>query len=451
MKQISFFGASGEVTGSSYLLTSSTDTHILVDLGMFQGTKDIVALNYQPLPFKPSQLDGVVLTHAHLDHCGRLPLLVFGGYSGKIYMTAPTFALMEVILTDAAKIAKDNKEYAPLYSDDEVQKVLNMVKVVAYNTPFSVGDCSITLQDAGHILGSSSIEIVDTKTGKKIVFSGDLGNSPEDIVKPTTYIDSADYVVMESTYGDSMHPKEDVNSILQEEIQTIEKDGGVLLIPAFSLERTQELLHRIYHLKRDDKIGSDTPVFLDSPMGIRATAIFKVFKEYYNDELQSHTDDPFRFEGLVVTEDARDSKEISKAVNPKVIIAGSGMLSGGRILHHAAHYLPHPTTRLLFVGYQAEETLGRKILEGAKNVWIQDKQVRVRAMIREIHSLSSHADQPKLLTWLQHMKGVQKVFLTHGDTQQRNTFAQTVKTERHITDIILPQNGQSFSLESQRS
>ncbi len=446
MKKIAFLGASGEVTGSSFLVTAEDNSQILVDLGMFQGTKEVAELNYQPLQFNPADLSGVVLTHAHLDHCGRLPLLVFGGFKGKIYMTAPTLALIEIVLSDSAKIAEEDMKHTPLYGTDEVEKVLKMVEVIKYDEKFSVGSFEFTFKDAGHILGSSSIEITDTTDKKKVVFSGDLGNSPEDIVRSTEYIDESDFVVMEATYGDKAHPPEDIAQIIQEEINGVEKKGGVLLIPAFSLERTQELLHRIHHLKKDGKILPETPVFFDSPMGIRATLIFKEYRSFYNDELQSHTDDPFSFEGLVVTEDARDSKEILKAVEPKVIIAGSGMMSGGRILHHAVNYLRFPTTSILFVGYQAEETLGRKILQGTKNVWINDTQITVRAKIREIASMSSHADLPKLLKWLGHIKNVSQVFLVHGEANQRNVFAEKIKKNLGITSIILPQNGEERNL-----
>ncbi|MBP6882267.1 MAG: MBL fold metallo-hydrolase, partial [Candidatus Levybacteria bacterium] len=310
--------------------------------------------------------------------------------------------------------------------------------------PLTIGDLVVTFRDAGHILGSSSIEVVDQKDKKKIVFSGDLGNTPEDIVRPTYFIDAADVVVMESTYGSSSHPDDVPTQILQEEINQTEKTGGVLLIPAFSIERTQEILHRIHHLKKEKKIKEDTPVFLDSPMGIRTTIIFRDFKEFYNEELRGHTDDPFSFEGLVVSENSRDSKEIIKAMNPKVILAGSGMLSGGRILHHAANYLGRDTTRLLFVGYQSEETLGRKVLDGEKKIMIDKQHVTVRAHIRQIESFSSHADQPKLMNWLKSMKGVQKVFLIHGEDPQRTALAAKIKSDLKINDIILPKLGESF-------
>jgi metallo-beta-lactamase family protein len=387
-----------------------------------------------------------LVTHAHLDHCGRLPLLVLGGYGGKIYMTAPTLALVEVVLRDAERIASEKLDQVPLYSVHEVEKVLTMVEVVEYDQAFSLGSLEVVFKDAGHILGSSSIKMVDSNDRQTIVFSGDLGNTPEDIVRPTEYFDSSDIVVMEATYGDEVHPVDDPSQILQEEINIIEKTGGVLLIPAFSIERTQEILHRMHHLKREGKIRADLPIFLDGRMGISATTIFKDFKSFYNEELQAHTNDPFMFSGLTITEEVRDSKDIVRAMDPKIIIAGSGMLTGGRILSHAKNYLPIASTRLLLVGYQGEETLGRRILEGEKKIWIDRKMVKVRANVREIKSFSAHADQPKLLTWLGHIKGVTKVFLVHGENLKRQNFADKISEALGITDIILPRDGQEFLL-----
>lgn len=449
MKSIDFFGGvNGEVTGSCYLLTSTELEQVLIDFGMFQGEEKTQERNYLPLPFSPSGLKAVFLTHAHLDHCGRLPLLVFGGFRGKIYMTEPTRALVEIILNDAAHVAQKDNPKHPIYTTEEVWKTLNMIETVKYDEDVTVGNFKATFKDAGHILGSSSIVITDTTVDKNntIVFSGDLGNTPQSIVKPTEYIDSSDFVVMESTYGDSSHPQENPDEIIQTEINAVEESGGTLLIPAFSIERTQELLHTIHHLKKDKKVKADTPVFLDSPMGINATQAYMDFKEYYNDEIRSHSDIPFNFDGLVITDDVRDSKDIIKSPGPKVIIAGSGMMSGGRIMQHAVEYLPIPTTRVLFVGYQAEETVGRQITEGAQNVVINKMSVHIRAHISEIKTLSSHADQPRLITWLKHIKGVKKVFLTHGELPQQEALQERIGKELGITDIIIPKYDESFPL-----
>ena len=445
MKEITFYGASGEVTGSSYHLVLGNGEQILIDFGMFQGGDDLSELNYHHPKFNPAQLKAVFLTHAHLDHCGRLPLLIFGGYFGKIYMTSASKELVELILRDSAKVMGEDRLKQPLYTEEEVDKTLALIEVIEYDKPFEISGVEAVFRDAGHILGSASIQLKDLTDAQTIVFSGDLGNYPEDIVRPTAMIDVANIVVMESTYGDKEHPQEDVSKTLQEEINAIEKEGGVLLIPAFSLERTQELLHRIHHLKKDGKVRPDTPVFMDSPMAIKATAIFRDFKEFYNEEVKSHTQDPFSFEGLVVTEDSRDSRDIIKTMDPKIIIAGSGMISGGRITHHAINYLPFPSTRILFVGYQAEDTVGKQILEGSKQVMINKVHVQVNAHIREVQALSSHADQPKLLKWLSHIKNVQKVFLIHGDTTQREVLAEKVKEQLHY-DVTTPKLHETISL-----
>lgn len=433
-------GVGGEVTGSCYLVTADDGKQVLIDFGMFQGKEKIVAKNYDLLSFNPADLQGVFLTHAHLDHSGRLPLLFYGGFRGKIYMTAPTKAFVEIILNDSARIAEKDLTKDPIYTIDAVRHVLRDIQIVNYNAEVVLESFTGVFRDAGHILGSSSIEITDTSGEKKqtIVFSGDLGNTPQHIVKSTQYIDAANFVVMESTYGDSAHPEEDAIQIIQEEINAVEENPGVLLIPAFAIERTQEILHIIHHLKKEGKIAATTPIYLDSPMGIDTTSVYLQFKEFYNDEMRQHTDIPFNFEGIVITDDFRDSRDILRSKDPKVIIAGSGMMSGGRIMHHAANYLSDETTRLLFVGYQAEETIGREILEGAKQVIVQGVPVQVNAQVREIKILSSHADQPRLMTWLSHIKGIEKVFLTHGELKQQTTLAEKIKKDLKINDVIIP-------------
>ena len=310
------------------------------------------------------------------------------------------------------------------------------METVKYNESFSIGAWKIIFRDAGHILGSASIELRDAGL-QSIIFSGDLGNSPQDLIAPTKYITQGTTVVMESTYGDSTHPQEDASAILQEEINAIEKTHGTLLIPAFSIERTQEILHRIGHLKKDGKINTATPIFLDSPMATKVTEIFKNYPDLYNLEL-SKDNSPFDFPNLTYTKTIEESKAILNVKNPKVIIAGSGMMSGGRILHHLKNYISLPTSRLLIVGYQAVGTLGREIEDGAKQVTIYDEQLSVQAKIKKIDSLSSHADQRKLLLWLHKIKGVKQVFLVHGEERQRENLARKIQTDLRIQNIIMP-------------
>lgn len=448
---ITFLGAAGTVTGSSYLLTTDSNEQILIDFGMFQGRDEITKINHEPLSFDPRKLTAVLLTHAHIDHCGRLPLLIKNGYKGPIYMTEATKVLCELILLDSAKIAAENSTLTPLYTDQDVMATLRHAEIVRYGEKVSIDSLDCTYHDAGHILGSAIIELQknDEKSDKKLIFSGDIGNFPEELVRPTELIPNAHIAIMESTYGDHTHSTEDANLVLEQEINRIEKSGGTLLIPAFSLERSQVLLYKIDLLKRKNLVQQSTPVYLDSPMAIKATNIFKEFKEHHNVEYlaQEEYDDPLDFPGLQMIEHVQQSKDIKLQSGAKVIIAGSGMMTGGRILAHAIDFLPLETTRILFVGYQGEGTLGRQIVEGAKTVTISKQSIPVNATVRKLSSISAHADQPKLLSWLSYMQGLQKVFLTHGEDPTRQVLAEKVKSDLHIQDVVLPQRGDKAQIE----
>ncbi len=443
MKKIQFLGASGGVTGSSYLVTGNNGDTILIDLGMFQGEDDREHINFSPLHLNVSLLKAVFVTHAHLDHCGRLPLLIKQGFNGKIYTTFATQELINISLQDAAAVARE-KMGPLLYTKEEVKRICDKIEPVSYNAPFTVGSFFINFRDAGHILGSASLEISE-KNSKTLVFSGDLGNTPEDLIKPTQNLSHASFVVMESTYGDKIHSQEDVGNVLQREINEIMKTGGTLLIPAFSIERSQEIIHNIGHLKKNNKINSAIPVFLDSPMAIEVTEVFKKYPQLYNAELAQDID-PFNFPNLILTKEVLESKAILKHKGAKVIIAGSGMMNGGRILHHISSYISSKTTRVLIVGYQAIGTLGREILNGAKQITIYNKQVAVQATVTNIESLSSHADYPKLLYWLKSMRGVEKVFLVHGEETQRATLAEKIRTETNIKEVVLPKIYEEYEI-----
>lgn len=445
---ITFLGAAGTVTGSSYLLTTDKNEKILIDFGMFQGREEIVNLNREPLAFDPNSLTAVLLTHAHIDHCGRLPLLSKNGYKGPIYMTEATRLLSELTLLDSAKIAAENSTVPPLYTDDDVYNTLKLTKIVRYNDPFTLGSLQCIYHDAGHILGSASIECV-TEESKKIIFSGDIGNFPEELVRPTELIPMGNVVVMESTYGDHAHSTEDSDAVLQQEINRVEKSGGTLLIPAFSLERSQVLLYKIDKLKRKNAVRHETPVYLDSPMAIKATEIYKQFKELHNVEYLTHEqyDDPLDFPGLTMIENIHQSREIKEVSGAKVIIAGSGMMSGGRIMSHAIQFLPIETTRLLIVGFQGEGTLGRQIIDGAKTVKIFDTEVQINATVRRLSSISAHADQPRLMSWLSYIQGVQQIFLTHGEDPNRGILAEKIKSDLEIDNVVLPKKGETIEVE----
>lgn len=435
-------GAAGTVTGSSYVLTSGSGQSLLIDLGMFQGTSDIEQLNYREFEYDCSKLVGAVLTHAHLDHCGRLPILLRKGFTESVYMTSATADLTELSLLDTAKIAKEDKK--PMLFDKELAiEMTRRFKRVYYREPTPIGDFIVTMRDAGHILGSAILEITDTKADsdiRKIVFSGDMGNSPDELLPDIETVADADAVVMESTYGDRLHPVSDPMEVLAHEIHEVEAIGGTLLIPAFSLHRTQELMHMIRHLKEKKQARADTPVFMDSPMGNEATTIYTRYPGEFNDHIQKEFSGagPFNFPGAVVIHKQRGHKLIDMEMGAKVIIAGSGMMSGGRIVGHAAKYLPIPSTRLFIVGYQGMETLGRELLDGSKVVSIDGKKISVKATVTDTQAMSSHADQGQLITWLKAIKGVKKVFLTHGEDGPRMALSEKIRTDTGITDVTTP-------------
>jgi len=440
--KIKFLGACGTVTGSSYLLTSGSGQPILVDLGMFQGSPETEKLNYNSFDCDVSQISAAILTHAHLDHCGRLPILLAHGFKGSIWMTPPTKDLTELSLYDSAKIAKEDL-HPILYDLELAEETVTKFETVDYRIPKQIGNFTVTFRDAGHILGSASLEIVDNSPDseiKKIVFSGDLGNTPEDLEMPTELIDKGDVVIIESTYGDRLHPKGSPVDQIQSEINTIEMSGGTLLVPAFSLDRTQELLHIIMHLKKEGKVKDTTSIYLDSPMAEKATQIYINYPKDLNSEIQGDLKigDVFDFPGLSVIENAQGSISLHQQSGPKVIIAGSGMMTGGRIMGHASYYLPMDSTRLLTVGYQGIGTLGRQLLDGGRDVNINGIRVNVKASVNDTQAMSSHADQGQLINWLKHIKDVKKVFITHGDDIPRATLSKKISDELNIKDITLP-------------
>ena len=421
----------------------------MVDYGMFQGKPEEMGLNSVKPDIDFGQVSAVVLTHAHLDHCGRLPMLVKFGFTGPVFMTEATKALAELVLFDAAKISKEDNLKGILYTDEDVMEMLKQVVLVEYDKPFEVGEFRLTMLDAGHILGSASVLVEETKTGKKIVFSGDLGNTPEPLIAPTHMINEADIAVIESTYGDEIHKRRDETEELTKIINQAEKEKSTVLIPSFSIERSQELLYIFDQLKKQGKIDKALPIFLDSPMAIKATEIFRDFPSLYSKPLQEQakTDDPFDFPNLILCDTIEKSKQIKNLEGAKVIVAGSGMMSGGRVIHHAINFLGDPKTQLVFVGYQAEGTMGREILDGKKifNIW--GNTVEVKAQIKDIKTMSSHADQEQLLYWLKKINGLKKVVLIHGEELPRLVLTEKIRQEIPGVEVILPVLHQEVTLE----
>ncbi|OQA36889.1 MAG: Ribonuclease [Parcubacteria group bacterium ADurb.Bin326] len=446
--KITFYGAAGEVTGSCALVETK-ESKFLVDCGMFQGSYFAHEKNFKPFDFNPKELDFVLLTHAHVDHCGRLPLLPMSGFAGKIYCTPATRDLSEIILLDAAKVIKEEAMkhgQEILYKDKDVISVMDHFWGIDYGKKQRLSsDVTVRFRDAGHILGSAIIEIwiKEGFKNKKIVFSGDLGNYPAPIVRNTEMIDGANFVVVESTYGGRIHePAELRTSMLRQAILDSIGRGGVLMIPTFALERTQEVLYELNYLHETRQIPR-IPIFLDSPLAIEAVEIYKRYTNIFDAEAKARIregDELFKFDGLEMTRSVDQSKRINKVSPPKVILAGSGMSNGGRILYHLKLYLPNPKSHLLIISYQAEGTLGRALRDGAKKVTIDKEKVTVKAKVTAIGSYSSHADQPKLLHWLKSIAGPKpkKVFVVHGEEKSSLMLADGIKQKLKLdTEVAI--------------
>lgn len=419
---ITFWGAAGEVTGSCSMLEVGSK-HFLVDCGMFQGGEFNETKNFDPLPFDARTLDAVFVTHAHLDHVGRLPLLTRAGFTGSIYTTPATAELAVLILEDALEVMTydHHKSGKPiLFESSDIAAVKSLFHTVDYHKSFQPKDCEdVTVQfyDSGHIFGAAFI--VFEAEEKRVVFSGDVGNINVPILRATDPLPQGiDVLVCESTYGNRVHENAaDRQTVLKNFIDEALARGGVLLVPSFSLERTQELLYSLNQLTANKHELKNIPIFLDSPLAIDALDVYKKFPEYYDEEakkLVSEGDDLFDFPGLVVCKTRDESKKINQHHGQKIIIAGAGMMNGGRVLHHAPRYLSDEKSTLLFTGYQAEGTLGRQILDGHSPVKIFNETVDVRCQIKFISTLSAHADQPKFLSWIREAK-VGQVYLNHGE------------------------------------
>lgn len=444
---LTFCGAAGQVTGSNYLLVSGRHK-VLVDCGLFQGSTIAEDENFKPFPYEPSEIEAVFVTHAHLDHVGRLPKLYKEGFRGKVYSTPATRDCAELILLDSEKLlcqAATRHGHDEFCTEGTVEHLMKLWHPVEYGKELQHNDFFATFIDAGHILGSSSVVL--HVEGKTIVFSGDIGNWPAPIIMPTQLPPSADYAVMESTYGNETHqPLETRKDALYEVMEETIKRGGVLMIPAFALERTQELLYFMNELFAEGKLPR-IPVFLDSPLAIKLTSVYHKYRRYFNDAARgaiADGDDIFNFPGLHLTLTSELSKAIKEVPAPKVIIAGSGMSHGGRINHHELLYLSDPNSTLLIIGYQAVGSLGRKILDGAPKVKIFDEEVEVKCQVRNITSYSAHADMPKLLAWAAPLKA-KHIFLVHGEEDRATHLAGLLK-EQQGAEVSIAEQGQTVRL-----
>jgi len=455
-------GAAREVTGSCYLVEVGA-ARFLVDCGMHQGGDREEALNFAPFPFDPAELDFMLLTHAHIDHSGMIPRLVKKGFERPIYATPPTSDLAEIMLLDSAYIQENEAEWRtrkarragrrevePLYTEDDARRAIRLFRPVDYGAPKELAPgVTVVFHDAGHILGSAFLELRLEERGEKVkvLFSGDVGQPDQPIVRDPEIIEQTDYLIMESTYGDRLHvrdgePVDELAAILAEAKRT----GGNVIIPAFALGRTQELLYFLREIF--DKHQLDMPVYVDSPLASRATEVFRRHREAFDDGAWKLVGEPggiFDFPQLHYTASADESR----ALNEKkgiVIISASGMAEAGRVRHHLKHNLWRPEAHIVIVGFQARHTLGRRLLDGDKQVRLFGEEIAVKAQIHEITGLSAHADQEQLLAWASHFKPPRLTILTHGETVAAMTLERLLEDRLHFAVVVAERN-EIFELE----
>ena len=446
--KLTFLGAAQNVTGSRHLLEVN-GARLLIDCGLYQ-ERQFRERNWDPFVVPPSQLDAVLITHAHLDHCGRLPKLVKEGFAGKVYCTTATAELARIVLLDSAHIQEEDAEFkrkrhqregrkgthpeVPLYTVEDAEQTIPLFAPVRYEHPVKVADgIEASFHDAGHILGASMIKLQIRCDGEQrtILFSGDVGRWDKPILRDPTVFEQADYVLIESTYGDRVHDDSgNVENTLAEAINSTRRAGGNIVVPSFSIERSQDLVYHLNELLRSDRIPP-LMAFLDSPMAIRVTEVFTRHPEMFDEEMTeliNRNQSPFDFPGLNLARTTNESKAINNIRGTAIIIAGSGMCTGGRIKHHLVNNITREESTILFVGYQAHGTLGRIILDGADKVRILGQKYPVRANIARVPGFSGHADRQELLRWLQALKQPpRQVFVVHGEADAAMQFGTFVR------------------------
>jgi metallo-beta-lactamase family protein len=441
--KLQFLGAAQNVTGSRHLLEAN-GIRLLVDCGLYQ-ERQFRSRNWEPFTVPPESIDAVLLTHAHLDHCGLLPKLVKDGFKGKIYCTEATAEIARIILLDSAKLQEEDAEFkrkrheregrkgpfpeVPLYTMADAEASFPHFSGVKYKQPVQISPgIEATFCEAGHVLGSSIIKVKVSQNGqdRSVLFSGDVGRPHRPIVRDPALVDEADYILVESTYGDRVHKgPEDTKKMIAEVINTTKRAGGNIIVPSFALERSQELLYYINELQLENAIPR-LKVFLDSPMATSITKVFQKHRELYDSEMREllrNHGAPFSFHGLKMTGTSDESKAINHIRGTVMIIAGSGMCTGGRIKHHLVNNIAEPKNTIMFVGYQAVGTLGRRIVDGEKQVRILGREYPVKARVVRINGFSAHADKQELLEWLSGLKRPpRKLFVVHGESESAHHF-----------------------------
>ena len=463
MTTLTFLGATGTVTGSRYLLEYG-GRRILVDAGMFQGDKELRLRNWQPFPVEPRTLDAVVLTHAHIDHTGFLPRLVREGFAGPTFVTPPTVRLLQVLLPDAAHLQEEEARFAnkvgsskhspalPLFDLEDAQRALATLRPQAFGAPLELRPgLQLTYRRQGHILGAASVELRFKAGGgehRTLVFSGDVGRYDVPILREPEAFPGGDYLVVESTYGDRLHPAGDVAEQLAAAVTQAIADRGILLIPAFAVDRCQQILYYLRQLADDDAIPP-IPIYVDSPMAREATIAYRQSVREHDAEMRSLIEqgaDPLNPPNLTLVGKVDESKRLNDLRGPAIIMSASGMATGGRILHHLRHRLGDPATTVLFVGFQARGTRGRRILDGEGQIKIFGDMIPVRAKVASISSLSAHADRDELTIWAsQAAAPPRRVFVTHGEPSASAAFAEHLSARLGLSCHV-PSIGESVEL-----
>lgn len=465
-RTLQFLGGAGTVTGSKFLI-SVGDSRVLVDCGLYQGVRELRERNWATLPFDPRSLDAVVVTHAHIDHCGFLPRLIAAGFDGPVYSTPTTAELAGIVLPDCGHLNEEEAEYAnhkgfsrhdpalPLYTEDDAWTALQHFKTLDHGVTIEIApDVDLRLSRAGHILGASSVQLRLGTDGLTIGFSGDLGRGRHPLLMPPDPAPGTDYLLVESTYGDRRHDDASATDVLAHTLATTIERGGNVLIPAFAVDRTEVLLHHLSELHRSNRLPAGVPIYVDSPMALSALTVYREAIARGDADIRSDVArgrDPFDLPNLTEVRDVEGSKALNHPDRPSIIISAAGMASGGRVVHHLAHMLPEPRNTVVLAGYQAVGTRGRQLADGATELKMMGRYVRVRAEVVDLPTLSVHADSAELVDWVaSNQREPDTVYVVHGEPQASEALAAAIRSALDWTTVV-PRFGERVRLAARCS